>query len=173
MSKPTTSQLVYLGITEFLNRKMNSHNQKIQEVVNPKTAFTGEYPVDVSPGAYLKCLLKSFETSPGVMVMTLIYVERLLAGIENEYKAAGGQDTILFTSFNAHRMILTTFLVAQKYCEDRNYRLESIARVGGVSKEELIFLEKEFLNFIDYQLYVDEDTFNEYSQSIVIFSSYL
>ena len=101
----------------------------------------------------------------------LIYIDRLLKGMDSEYKAVGGIDPILFTSYNAHRIILTSLMMAHKYWEDRNYRLASFARVGGIEKDELINLEIEMLNFIDYNLYVSEEMYNNYTQAIIIFGT--
>lgn len=152
---------------------LEAHNARLSSVANPQTAFSGKLPAAITPARYIKGLVKNFETSPGVIVVMLIYIERLLTKMEMEYKAVGGKDPILFTSYNAHRIILTTFLIAHKYCEDRNYRLASIARSGGIERDELIFLENEFLNFVDYNLYVDEETFNKYTESALIFSRHL
>lgn len=171
--EPTTSQLIYFGVTEFLTKKMEAHNCKLGWVSNPKTAFTGTAPVDLTPARYIKGLVKNFETSPGVMIVMLIYIERLLEKMELQYRQVGGEGPILFSSYNAHRIILTSFLVAQKYSEDRNYRLRSIARVGGIDKDELIFLENEFLDFIDFNLHIREEDFNRYVESSVIFSRHL
>lgn len=152
--QPSTSQLIFYGVTEFLSKKMESHNLKLNQVVNPNTVFSGQYPTAASPAKYIKGLVTNFETSPGTLVVMLIYIERLLEKMDAEYKLVGGMDQILFTSYNAHRIILTSFLLAHKYCEDRNYRLSRIARIGGVTGEELISLESEFLNFMDFDLYI-------------------
>lgn len=114
-SKPTTSQLIFLGVTEFLTKKMEAHNLMLSRIVNPPTVFSGKLPVQISPSRYIKGLVKNFETSTGVVVIMLIYIERLLEKMDKEYKAIGGKDQILFTSYNAHRIILTAFLIAQKY----------------------------------------------------------
>jgi hypothetical protein len=160
-------------VTEFLTKKMEAHNAKATTVCNPKTAFSGSRAVAVTPTQYIKGLVKNFEVSPGVIVVMLIYIERLLSKMELEYKAVGGLDPILFTSFNAHRIILTTFLLAQKYCEDRNYRLASIARAGGIERDELIFLENEFLDFIEFSLFIEKDTFDNYVHSAIVFGKHL
>jgi hypothetical protein len=157
-------------VTEFLTKKMEAHNLKVNSVTNPSTAFSSQYAAPVTPARYIKGLVKNFETSPGVLVIMLIYIERLLEKMDAEYKLAGGLDQILFTSYNAHRIILASFLVAQKYCEDKHYRLSSIARAGGVERDELINLETEFMNFLDFTLFVDEDTFNKYTKAIVVYS---
>lgn len=136
-----TSQQVFYGVTEFLTNKMEAHNLKLDKVANPKTVFCSQVATSITPARYIKGLVKHFDTSPGVIIIMLIYIERLLEKMDNEYKQVGGMDQILFTSYNAHRIILVSFLVSQKYCEDRNYRLSSIARIGGVEKQELITLE--------------------------------
>lgn len=169
-NSPTTSQLILFGVSDFLTKKVEAHNLKVKTVVNPHTAFSSKHPISVTPSEYIKVLLKNFETSPGVMVFMLIYIEKLLEAIENQYKLSGGMDQILFSSYNSHSMILTAFALAHKYCEDRNYRLRSIAMAGGIGLDQLILLEDEFLNFIDYDLYVSETTFNEYVSSIVLYS---
>jgi hypothetical protein len=172
-STPTTSQLIFLGVTEFLTKKIEAHNSMLSRVVNPPTVFSGKLPVQISPSRYIKGLVKNFETSTGVVVIMLIYIERLLEKMACEYMAIGGKNQILFTSYNAHRIILTAYLISQKYCEDRTYRVASIARSGGIDREELIFLESEFLNFIDFNLYVDQETFTRYAESAVVFSRHL
>jgi hypothetical protein len=172
-TNPSTSQLIYFGVTEFLTKKMEAHNVRVANVCNPKTAFSGSLAVAVTPTEYIKSLVKNFEVSPGVIVVMLIYIERLLSKMESEYKAVGGHDPILFTSFNAHRIILATFLVAQKYCEDRNYRLASIARAGGIERDELIFLENELLDFMQFNLFVDKETFDNYVNSALVYSKHL
>lgn len=105
--------------------------------------------------------------------MMLIYIEKLLSKMDEEYKQIGGFDQVLFTSYNAHRIILSAFLLAHKYWEDKHYRLASIARVGGIERDELIMLEVEFLNFIDHRLFVDEETVSKYTNAIVLYSQQL
>lgn len=107
--------MIYYGVIEFLTKKMEAHNLKMNDVVNPKTAFSGKYPAAITPARYIKGLVKNFETSPGVIVMMLIYIEKLLSKMDEEYKQIGGFDQVLFTSYNAHRIILSAFLLAHKY----------------------------------------------------------
>ena len=114
-TRPTTSQLIILGVTEFLTSKVRTHNERLSSIMNPPTVFSGRYPEPTSPTKYIKSLLKEFETSPAVLVIMLIYIDRLLSGIESEYRAVGGKDPILLTSYNAHRMILTSLMIAHKY----------------------------------------------------------
>ena len=51
-------------------------------------------------------------------------------------------------------MVLISMVLAVKYHEDRYLSNEDYARVGGIPKEEVNFLEREFLRNLDYKLYV-------------------
>ena len=40
------------------------------------------------------------------------------------------------------------------------------AKLGGVSKKEIINLEYEFLNLIDFKLFIDQKLFDKYKQNL-------
>ena len=65
---------------------------------------------------------------------------------------------------------MTSVLLAIKYHEDEYYSNEYYAKVGGVSLKELNNLEKEFLQLIDFSLFVDKRLFNKYNSYINSFS---
>jgi hypothetical protein len=44
--------------------------------------------------------------------------------------------------------------------------MTGFGKLGGVTGEELILMESEFLDFVDYNLMVDTETFNEYVKAI-------
>jgi hypothetical protein len=66
------------------------------------------------------------------------------------------------TSYNAHKLMLTAFLLAHKYCDDHRVSTTKVAKIGGIEPKELKELEVEFLKFVKYELYVSEDTFKSY-----------
>ena len=70
-------------------------------------------------------------------------------------------------------VVLTCFLMAHKYTEDRHYSTKIMSRIAGVSAQELRTLEREFLAFVDYKLYVSEETYREYKESILMFHQVL
>lgn len=53
--------------------------------------------------------------------------------------------------------------MAIKYCVDGKFSIGKMAEIGGVEKTELMMLESDFLNWVDYKLFVSED---EYAQNI-------
>jgi len=58
-------------------------------------------------------------------------------------------------------------IISIKFLEDKYYKNEYYARVGGVSIKELNSLELEFLSLIDFNLFVNEELFFYYKQKIV------
>lgn len=65
------------------------------------------------------------------------------------------------------RLILASLMVAVKYNEDNYYGNDFYAKVGGVTKNEIKFLEYEFLIRIKFNLYVNEEVFNKYNDYII------
>lgn len=48
--------------------------------------------------------------------------------------------------------------------------MTGFGKIGGLPGKELITLEQEFLAFVDFQLAVDSDTYNEYVKAILKFA---
>jgi len=64
------------------------------------------------------------------------------------------------------RLILTSILSAIKFNEDEYYTNEYFAKVGGISLKELNALEVEFLQLINFCLYVEKSLFIKYNSYI-------
>lgn len=54
-----------------------------------------------------------------------------------------------------------SLIMAFKYQEDDIYTNNYYARVGGIKVDELFNLEVEFLEMLDFNLYIDEITFTD------------
>lgn len=52
--------------------------------------------------------------------------------------------------------------MAIKFSEDKYYKNDYYAKVGGIKTNEMNNLEKEFLFLINFDLYVDSMTFEKY-----------
>lgn len=56
---------------------------------------------------------------------------------------------------------MTGLVIAIKFNEDLFYQNRTYAEVGGISAQELAFLEKEFLKMIGFDLLVTRELFKE------------
>lgn len=158
------------SIALFLGNKVKAHDIKFQTTRNPKTNFTSSYPPQISIDNYLYHLIRNVKSCPGIVVYMLIYIERIIAVLERKYqKQTRSTIPFLMTSYNAHRLVLTAFLLAHKYCEDLRYDTSNMAKIGGIQPKELLKLEKEFLKFLKFSLYVSEDEFIKYHNAVLIY----
>lgn len=60
-----------------------------------------------------------------------------------------------------------SIIIAVKFFEDKYYKNEYYAKVGGISLKELNFLEIEFLKLIDFNLFISSEVFDYYKQKIL------
>lgn len=112
----------------------------------------------------------NIRTAPALVIYMLIYIERLLEVLESNYQKQTGKDVpFLITSYNAHRILLTAFLLAHKFCEDYKYEYSRISKIVGLEAKQIKKLESEFLKFIKFRLYVSEETFIKYHNAIVLY----
>lgn len=66
-----------------------------------------------------------------------------------------------------NRFLITAVMLAAKFYDDRYYNNEYYSRVGGISKKEINQLEVEFLNYINFNLYVEPELFFKYRDKIL------
>ena len=100
----------------------------------------------------------------------LVYIERIISSLERKYqKQTKTNVPFLMTSYNAHRLVVTAFLLAHKYCEDYRYDTSRMAKIGGVHPKEMLKLEREFCKFIDFRLYISEDEFTNYQNAVLLY----
>ena len=110
---------IVTSIALFLSNKVKAHDIKFQTTKNPKTHFTASFPPQITIDAYLCHLMKYVRTPPAIVIYMLVYIERIIAVLERNYQRQVGKDVpFLMTSYNAHRLLLTAFLLAHKYCND-------------------------------------------------------
>lgn len=98
------------AISWFLTYKVYAHDVKFQTCKNPKTQFTSNSPLKEPIHTYLHHLMQKIDTSPGVVVCMLIYIDRALEELTSQYQKQSQQDVpILMTSFVAQNLLLTAF----------------------------------------------------------------
>ncbi|KAI9470841.1 MAG: hypothetical protein EXX96DRAFT_611992 [Benjaminiella poitrasii] len=97
---------------------------------------------------FIKIIYKKCQLTPTVLVIGLIYLERLKRNLPDE--AQGEYDT-------PYKLFLAAMIVATKYVEDDVSYATSIYRIvlPLYSKKELNEMERSFLNVLKFDLYID------------------
>ncbi|KAK4273472.1 hypothetical protein QN277_021864 [Acacia crassicarpa] len=118
------------------------------------TMFHGTKAPNMSVRQYMERIYKYTRCSPCCFVIAQIYMDRY-------FERQGGY----LTSFNVHRLLITTVTVAAKFIDD-GYSNGHYARVGGVSTAEMNRMELELLFSLDFRLFVTTELFCSYCESL-------
>jgi len=97
---------------------------------------------------YTRCSEESLITS-------LIYIDRLIDHCK-----------LTVTPHNVHKLILTSVLVAVKFCDDDHHKNAYFGKVGCVSNKEMKSLERIFLFKIKFDLCVTNNVYNFYRRGL-------
>ena len=69
-------------------------------------------------------------------------------------------ETSLLIHLSLYRLILVAAMITHKFYSDEFYSNQYISFVGGVSQKELNFLEREFLEIIEYKVMVTQEEYD-------------
>lgn len=113
--------------------------------------FSSKYPTSIPIRDYIDRILKYTHIEESTMVIALIYLDKICA-----------TNRILIEENNIHRLVLVSVVMAIKYNEDDLYTDKYYAKVGGITMDELTFLELEYVKLMNYAFFVTDDTFDIY-----------
>ena len=105
---------------------------------------------------YLLRLSKYSKICTSTLIFILIYIDRLC----QKYK-------FKINYFNIYKFILTSMVIAIKCNEDEFFSSEFYAKLGGISKAEMNYMEYEFLSMINFDLFVKEELFFKYHNLLI------
>ncbi|KAJ6852523.1 cyclin-P3-1-like isoform X2 [Iris pallida] len=123
-------------------------SKKRKEIV---TMFHGFRAPNISIKSYMERIFKYSKCSPSCFILAQIYIDRFLQ-----------QPDFLLTSFNVHRLLMTSVVIAAKFIDDAFFKNAYYARVAGVSTEEMNRMELNLLFSLDFRLQVNMGTFGMY-----------
>jgi hypothetical protein len=137
----------------------NKDNEIKQIIRNQKKMpFSSNTAPQISIFDYLKRIQTYGGMENSTLILSLIYIDRLC------------EKNITLTKFNIHRILFAAILIAVKYNEDSFYENSYYAQIAGIKNKELKVIEYTFLEMINFNAYVDEDTFNLYKESLYNFN---
>ena len=116
-----------------------------------KMKFSSSTIPNISIEEYLIRIQTYANIEKNTLILSLIYIDRLC-------KIAG----ITLTYYNIHRILFTSILASIKYNEDQYYDNKYYAEIAGVKLKELNTIEYNFLHMINFQLFVNDETYRKY-----------
>lgn len=141
-----------------LARLIEANSLSGHEHLDPSTItkFHALQPPAICVSDYLERIHKYSSCSNECFVLSLIYIDRLIQF-----------NNFALTSFNVHRVVITSIMVAAKFFDDQYYNNAYYAKVGGVPCGELNSLEAEFLFGVNFGLHVTADEFYKYRTQLI------
>ena len=132
------------------NSKLSYYKKKIYE--QSKMVFSSNKKPKISILDYINRIIKYTYVEKSSLIVSLIYLDRIC------------QNDILITDYNIHRLLLISIIMSIKINEDQIFGNNYYAEVGGVSIKEFNSIESDFVNYINYYLFVTEEEFFKYKR---------
>ena len=146
-------------ISDLLNNICEENKIK-NEVQNIKIKpFTTKNIPSMSIKDYLLRLSQYTKINESTIILILIYIDRICK-INNFH----------ITFNNIYKLIICSMIIAIKYNEDNFYSTEVYAKLGGITVQELNFLEMQFLISIKFSLFVEKDLYDKYYDNLISFN---
>lgn len=134
---------------------------------NDKSSLSTSYSDTSSSGPDFCCELDKYDMEDfiyrcykmlgfdsNLMILSMMNLDKLLA------------NKFILNSTNVHKAFFTCMMETQKYYDDESFTNKVYAKTCGISTEELLELELEFMNYIDFNIYIKDEDFFEYKKKI-------
>ncbi len=89
------------------------------------------------------------------LIVSVIYIDRAL------------ESGMKITRHELHRLVLTACVLSIKYNLDDYYDNAYYAKLGGLSLAEMNGMERDLVRRLDYRLFVGEEEFRRYKNSVL------
>ena len=135
------------------NEKLPDYNERIEHSIDGH--FKRDKKQQISLLDYLKRILKYINIETSTLIVSLIYIDRIC------------KEKVFLNEFNIHRIMFISIIMAYLYNEDETEDEEDLAMIGGVSLEEMILLEHDFIDLIDFNFFVDDKIYEQYKSKFL------
>ncbi|XP_039069257.1 cyclin-U4-1-like [Hibiscus syriacus] len=139
-------------LSSLLQKVAESNDVNCGVEVQKISVFHGLSRPFISIQNYLDRIYKYANCSPSCFIVAYVYLDRF----------SQRQPSLPINSYNVHRLLITSVMVAAKFMDDMYYNNAYYAKVGGINTMEMNFLEVDFLFGLGFKLHVTPNTFHAY-----------
>ena len=143
-------------IAKLINNIININEEKDDYIKNVMDQsfllFHSNYIPNIALEDYIFRIKKYSQIEVSTFICALIYIDRVIL------------KGLFISQYNIYRLFLACIFDAYKLFEDKRYNINYFSQIGGVSSEELCYLEYEFVCFIDFNLFINESDYLKYFQ---------
>ena len=135
-----------------VNKKSPDYYEKIKS--NKDFHFTVLMQPGLSLLNYLRRILHFLKLDFSTLIIAMIYIDRIC------------KEKVFLNEFNIHRIMIIAIYIAYSYNEDKTYDNNYLSLVSGMSKNEILTLEEDFLELIEFKLFVNDEIYHQYKEYI-------
>ena len=139
-----------LFISSLFEKLIENNTSKLNNSIFNLKIFENEEIPTISINKYIERIVKYTNCEENTLILSLIYLDKIC--LKN----------INLTVYNIHKFVFSSILVSIKFNEDKIYKNDYYAYIAGVSLKELNLMEDNFLQILDYQVFVKKNIFNKY-----------
>jgi hypothetical protein len=140
------------GINKFLKEIICDRSD--QETGISKS-FEGKKIPKISQEEYIERLRLYMKFEESSLILSIVYLDRFCT-----------EKGVKITARNFHRLFLISLVTAIKYSEDLNYSNLIYSKIGGVKLTQFNEMECEFLNGLNWKLFVGEEEFTSFQYNL-------
>ena len=140
-----------LSLVLEATKKLHGYKKIVKH--QSKMSFSSSSEPSISLYDYLIRIQTYGEISDSTLILGLIYIDRVC-----------DISQICLTAYNIHRLLFSAILVAIKYNEDKYYENDYYAQIAGIKNKELKVIEYDFLNLINFELFVKDSVYSKYEK---------
>ena len=97
---------------------------------------------------------KNLEFSSDLLILSMMNLDKLLS------------KKFILTLANIHKVFFLCMMETHKYYRDENYKNKDYAKICGITTEELLELELEFMNYMDFNIFIKDEDFKKYKKKM-------
>lgn len=149
-----TTKIISNGISQMLYESIwankSNSNYKKEYKLQKKDKFNSKKEPEIKLNDYIYRIMKYSEIDYSTLLLAIIYLDKVIL------------HKLLITELNVHKIFAISVLIAVKYNEDRYYDNKYYSKTFGLSLDEVNSLETYFLDMINYELFINNDTLKYY-----------
>ena len=137
----------------YENRQLPDYYTKVRE--NKDFHFTIFIQPAIPLLDYLRRILNFLQLDFSTLIIAMIYIDRIC------------QEKVFLNEFNIYRIMVIAIYIAYTYNGDKTYDNNYLSLVIGMNKNELVTLEEDFLELIEFKLFVNDSLYNKYKDCVL------
>lgn len=98
--------------------------------------------------------VKFLEFNESNLVVFMIYLDRILA------------KKFILSKRNVNRIVFTGLVLSHKFFDDNVYKNKDYAKIAGISSTELLKLELEFSDILEFNFFIEDEYFKVYTEKL-------